>query len=116
MPAVRTLLLSLMLMALLPWHAHTAAQWARALAQAEAVLRVSGEQATDTAGEPALLFARKTCRVAGLAGAFCAVEMAVWPDTAIRDRAAGTARFWLSDAWFAESVLAEPLTGPPRFC
>lgn len=116
MRTLRHMILSLMLVILLPWHAHAAAIVARETAQAAALADIGmpPQRMHSPEPEPGLTLAPRKCRTATLPGMTCAPDPAIHPVNAAGIPPGAGAMFLTAGNWRAASATWEPPTGPPR--
>ena len=116
MLTLRHMILSLLLVILLPWHAHAAAIAARETAQAAAMADIGMPLQRMHSPEPeaGLTLPPRKCRTATLPGLSCAPDPAIHPVNGAGVPPGARSIFLTAGDWRAASAIGEPPTGPPR--
>lgn|GEM_PF-3141080 len=112
------MILALMLLVVLPWHAYGVAHTARSsvvvMPEAATSVSSSGPHVTMPAQTPTYALAARKCRTAMLPGLSCIPDPAIHaaPPTSIPPQR--NVRFLRTGDWTAATAAMEPSTGPPR--
>lgn len=113
------MILALMLLVVVPWHAYGVAHTARSsvvvMPDAATSVLLSGSHVTMPEQTPTYALAARKCRTAMLPGLSCIPDPAIHaaPPTSIPPQR--NVRFLRTGDWSATNEAMEPPTGPPRY-
>jgi hypothetical protein len=116
---LRQMILALMLVVVVPWHAYGMAYAARpsgvVMPEAVAAVSLPGPHITTPAQTPTYALAARKCRTAMLPGLSCIPDPAIHPAPPTSIPPPRNVRFLRSGGWTAADEAMEPPTGPPRY-